>query len=103
MTKKQAAAAYLKISKELERLQDAASAHISRADNNWVFERIYSFRNIAQRISLEYDVADYTPGGAHLTRAEARKQARDAAENRRNNDRGTLPAPAPGHDPRTGS
>lgn len=95
MTRKEAADAYMKISKELERLHGAASAHISRRDNNWVFERIYSFRYISQRIKLKYDVVeDYQGGGPHLTRAEARKQAKDAEENRRNQER----LPRPGFD-----
>lgn len=63
MTKREAARAFRKISKELEHLHSAASNHISRLDNNWVFERIYSFRYIAERIEDGYNTLDYEKGG----------------------------------------
>ena len=68
MTRKQAAKAYDRIADELDRLMGAASNHISRRDNNWVFERVYSFRHIAERIRLKYDVGEYVGGGAHAER-----------------------------------
>jgi hypothetical protein len=70
MTRKQAAKAYERVADELERLQGAASNHISRRDNNWVFERVYSFRYIAERIRRKYDVGEYQGGGPHRERGE---------------------------------
>jgi hypothetical protein len=75
MTKAQAAKAYEAVAAELDRLQGAASSHISRVDNNWVFERVYSFRYIAERIRREYEVGDYTGGGPHAERLGSKERA----------------------------
>lgn len=75
MTKTQAAKAYEAVAAELDRLQSAASNHISRTDNNWVFERVYSFRYIAERIRREYEVGEYEGGGPHAERLGSRERA----------------------------
>lgn len=66
LTRQQAVEAYKRIAKELQWLQVGASNHISRRDNNWVFEQPYSFRYIAERIRRKYnDVGEYKGGGSH--------------------------------------
>lgn len=67
MTREEAAAAYDRIADELYRLNNDASAHISRRDNNWQFEIRYAMRHIANRIRTEYkDCGDYKGGGPSI-------------------------------------
>lgn len=54
MTKEEAAAEYRAISEKLDGLQVAASKHISRKDNNAMFELMYYFKDVAKRIETEY-------------------------------------------------
>lgn len=63
MTKREAARAYRKIAKELERLHGAAANHISRMDNNWQFEAMWSCKHIAERIEDGYNHFKYERGG----------------------------------------
>lgn len=65
LTKKEAADAYARIAKELQFLQSAAAEHISRSDNNWVFEKRYSFEYVSERIRCAYEVGEYKGGGPH--------------------------------------
>src|SRR6476660_6316159 len=59
MTCREAARAYRQIAKELHRLQLDACAHISRRDNNQVFEIQFFFEAVADRIATRYPDADY--------------------------------------------
>lgn len=68
MTRKEAAKAYERIAKELERLHGAAADHISRRDNNWQFEVMWGMRYVAERIRKKYDVEEYRGGGPHRER-----------------------------------
>lgn len=68
MTRKEAVKAFEKISKKLSRLHSSAANHISRRDNNWVFEQIYKFQHVADRIRTKYENAgDYKGGGPDAT------------------------------------
>lgn len=64
MNRMEAVKAYLRVARELQRLHGAASAHISRRDNNWQFELYYSLRNVAGRILRGYEnEGEYEGGG----------------------------------------
>lgn len=61
MTRAQAAKKFDQLSKELMRLNGSVSEHISRMDNNWVFEASYALSNISERIKVGYNLkAGYT-------------------------------------------
>lgn len=56
-TKKQAVTAYMEIALKLHDLQVGACRHISRADNNRLFEMAFFIANVADRIEKEYKEA----------------------------------------------
>lgn len=59
MTKEEAVKAYKEIAEKLQDLHSSASEHISRRDNNRVFD-IYCFLDqVADRIENEYDDLEY--------------------------------------------
>lgn len=60
MTKKEAVAAYRIIAKKLRKLHTETAPHISRSDNNKVFEMGWHFDAIADRIDAEYE--EHCPG-----------------------------------------
>lgn len=53
-TKNQAVRAYMKIAKKLHELQVGACRHISREDNNKLFEISFFVEKVAERIENEY-------------------------------------------------
>lgn len=59
MKRKKVVRRYKKIAKELETLQVEGSNHISRVDNNAVFEFACALRRIASRIKKRYPVTTY--------------------------------------------
>jgi len=59
MKKKKAIKVYKKLAKKLYKLHTDASAHISRKDNNRVFEISIFFRSVARRIKEEYYDTNY--------------------------------------------
>lgn len=59
MTKREAVKAYKKIARKLERLHSDAADHISRLDNNRVFEISFYLRQVAKRINEKYEDTNY--------------------------------------------
>lgn len=55
MTKREVVKAYRKMAKRMLHLHNAAANHISRRDNNVVFEMGWKCRAIADRIEREYE------------------------------------------------
>lgn len=55
MTKSETVKAFKKIAKKLEKMQVAASAHVSRKDNRELFEMRWFFKNLAKRVENEYE------------------------------------------------
>lgn len=66
MTQAEAAKRYAALSKELKRLHNEVAEHISRSDNNWIFEASYSLGYISKRIKAGYNLKageTYSRGG----------------------------------------
>ena len=59
MKKKEVVKAYRKIAKKLDKLQVDACLHISRKDNNQIFEISYFLQDVAKRIEDEYSQSEY--------------------------------------------
>jgi len=57
--RREAAQAYKRIARELGRLQTAAAEHISRRDNNQIFEIEHWLMDVAERIAKGYPETDY--------------------------------------------
>lgn len=56
ITRKKAVVHYKRIARELDALHSEASNHISRQDNNRVFEISRFLRDVSSRIKQEYDL-----------------------------------------------
>lgn len=59
MKRKKLVRRYRRIAKELRQLQVIGANHISRSDNNAVFEFEHALKRIAERIAEKYSDTDY--------------------------------------------
>ena len=61
MTKDEAVKEYRKLSRKLFSMQSKAANHISRKDNNRVFNTAIWLNDVAERIKVEYDLDPKDP------------------------------------------